>query len=29
MGEVVLDHIDIHETIKDFASRKARWVEMI
>lgn len=27
--EAILDHIDIHETIKDFASRKARRVEII
>ncbi|CAK1586775.1 unnamed protein product [Parnassius mnemosyne] len=27
--EAILDHIDIHEIIKDFANRKARRVEII
>lgn len=27
--EAILDHIDIHESIKDFANKKARRVEII
>lgn len=27
--EAILDHIDIHETIKDFANKKARKVEIL